>query len=151
MNDEISIASNDGDENVRKRNIQGLLGLLKMKNEYGYNESKTYRVQKNEFQRKILKDVYKITKFPSKQTRDDLALLLNHTNRGIQIWFQNQRNSKDDKSKRQNDSHDTSESEEKPKKTTIDMSILIDIIERNIPKNKKNFWENFINHRSKFY
>lgn len=151
MVDKVSmLGNNEKSNNVRKRNLQGLLGLLKMKNEFGDNDCRSYRVQKNDFQRRILKDVYRLTKFPSKQTRDDLALLLNHTNRGIQIWFQNQRNSKEDRSNRLSESQ-TSESTQRPKKATIDIAVLIDIIERNIPKDKRIFWERFINHASRYY
>ena len=91
ITDQIRTSNENKNSNVRKRNIQAVLGLLKMKNALNENEGKSMRIQKNDFQKKILKEVYKLTKFPSKQTREDLALLLNHTNRGIQIWFQNQR------------------------------------------------------------
>lgn len=152
MVDKVSMLNEDKTNTTRKRNIQGLLGLLKMKNEYGDAEYKNFRVQKNEFQRKILKDVYKLTKFPSKQTRDDLALLLNHTNRGIQIWFQNQRNSREDKTGNRSDSNQTTDSSDnKPKKATVDISVLIDIVEKNIPNEKRDFWERFINHVSHLY
>lgn len=89
-------------DNAKKRNIQAMLGLLKIKSINNQQDYRTLRIQKNEFQKSVLKDVFKLTRFPSKQTREDLALLLNHTNRGIQIWFQNQRNSREEKEARHN-------------------------------------------------
>ena len=78
-------------------------------------------------------------------TRDDLALLLNHTNRGIQIWFQNQRNSRDAKDS------DALARVDKSKRGTVDILTLIDIIENNLPGDKRRFWERFINHVPRYY
>lgn len=97
--------------------------------------------------------MFQLTRFPSKQTRDDLALLLNHTNRGIQIWFQNQRNSREDKQEEKIgcDFRNSLEKSEKSCRGAIDILTLVDIIENNIPKDKKLYWENFINHVPQFY
>ena len=134
-------------ESVRKRNIQAVLGLLKMKNDDGAGEHRGFRAQKNEFQRRVLRDVFKRTRFPSKETRDDLALLLSHTNRGIQIWFQNQRNSRDDR-----DCADLkSPQDRRNNRNAIDILTLAEIIENNLPHEKRYFWERFINYVPHFY
>lgn len=142
------ISSRPGDrmDSIRKRNIQAVLGLLKMRGMDKEADSKNFRIQKNDFQKSVLRDVYKITRFPSKQTREDLALLLNHTNRGIQIWFQNQRNNRDECK--------TGSAEDrngKTKRGTLDIMTLIEIIENNIPKEKKLCWEEFINYVPQYY
>lgn len=152
MIERITARNSEASDNIRKRNIQAVLGLLKMKSRETDSDYKSFRIQKNEFQKNVLKDVFKLTRFPSKQTRDDLALLLNHTNRGIQIWFQNQRNSREEK-----EDHNSSESKSltektgKSKRGTIDILTLVDIIENNIPRDKKPYWENFINHIPRYY
>ena len=152
MIERITARSNEVSDSIRKRNIQAVLGLLKMKSRENDGDYRTFRIQKNDFQKNVLRDVFKLTRFPSKQTRDDLALLLNHTNRGIQIWFQNQRNSRDDR-----DEHNTSglqlsvEKMGRSKRGTIDILTLVDIIESNIPRDKRPCWENFINHTPRYY
>lgn len=152
MLDRISIKKGDRYDSIRKRNIQAVLGLLKIKSKENESDYKNFRIQKNEFQKNVLKDVFKLTKFPSKQTRDDLALLLNHTNRGIQIWFQNQRNNREDKDDdKSSDVKCSFEKFERSKRGTIDILTLVDIIENNIPGEKKSFWENFINHVPQYY
>ena len=148
MNERVSNISSEKLTSIRKKNIQAVLGLLKMKNKEHDNEFKNYRVQKNEFQKNVLRDVFRLTRFPSKPTRDDLALLLNHTNRGIQIWFQNQRNNREENEEIEEDSP---EKIDKSKRLTIDIITLIDIIENNIPRDKKIFGDNIINYSPQFY
>ncbi|KAI4290844.1 hypothetical protein PAPHI01_0118 [Pancytospora philotis] len=139
-------------ERARKRNLQAVLGLLKMKNDESNGDFRNLRTQKNEFQKSVLKEVFRLTRFPSKQTRDDLALLLNHTNRGIQIWFQNQRNNRESKEEdRHSSSPVESDRRAKDKHGTIDVLTLIDIIEKNIPGDKIYYWKNFIDHVPKYY
>lgn len=77
---------------IRKKNLQALLGMLKMKSMLTEEQTNKPRMQKTDFQKAVLKEIFDITKFPSRQTREYLALLLKHSARGIQIWFQNQRN-----------------------------------------------------------
>lgn len=43
----ISCRKEDAPDSVRKRNIQAVLGLLKMKSKESYNEYKSFRIQKN--------------------------------------------------------------------------------------------------------
>ena len=133
-------------ERARKKNIQAILGLLKMKGGETMGSSKHSRSQKNGFQRNVLNEVFKITRFPSKQTRDDLALLLSHTSRGIQIWFQNQRNNKGDRGENASNEYRGKGREEKEKRGTIDLLKLVEIIEQYIPAEKRPYWENIINH-----
>ncbi len=128
---------------IKKHNMQAILGLLKIKNNKTNEDNKNFRIQKNEFQRNVLNEVFKLTKFPSKQTRDDLALLLNHTNRGIQIWFQNKRNSKYCK---HNSLKKSIDKQLKTKHIEIDILTLIEIVEKMLPKDKKTFWTSFINY-----
>ena len=135
-------------ERAKKKNVQAILGLLKMKT-YKQSESvKHARSQKNGFQRNVLNDIFKITRFPSKQTRDDLALLLNHTSRGIQIWFQNQRNNKSERGENNYNEYRGKRREEKELNGTIDLIRLVDIIEHHLPSEKKIHWESVINHAS---
>lgn len=148
MNERLTQMSPEKLSNVRKRNIQAILGLLKMKNKEHDVEFKNFRIQKNEFQKNVLRDVFRLTRFPSKQTRDDLALLLNHTNRGIQIWFQNQRNNREEN---EDSDAEFNEKSEKSKRATVDILTLVDIIENNIPRDKRVYWESFINYAPQFY
>lgn len=138
-------------EHARKRNLQAVLGLLKMKNNENSVSFRNMRIQKNDFQKNVLREVFKLTRFPTKQTRDDLALLLNHTNRGIQIWFQNQRNNRDWSDEERHGQGRNSSKDMKNKHGNIDIMALIDIIENNIPGDKKYFWEKFINHVPRYY
>ena len=128
---------------IRRKNFQALLGMLKIKSCSEEEKSSKQRIQKSEFQKAVLKEIFDITKFPSRQTRDDLAVLLKHSSRGIQIWFQNQRNKLL-----------ISEQEQFPgqkrkklfeKKKTIDLTTLTNIVERNISDKIKVHWCNFIN------
>lgn len=128
---------------IRKKNFQALLGMLKIKSFSEEEKGGKQRIQKSEFQKAVLKEIFDITKFPSRQTRDDLAVLLKHSSRGIQIWFQNQRNKLI-----------ISEQEQFPgqkrkklfeKKKTIDLTTLTNIVERNISGKSKIHWCNFIN------
>ncbi|KAI5168639.1 hypothetical protein PAEPH01_0292 [Pancytospora epiphaga] len=141
---------------IKRRNLQAFLGLLKIRNsdllDIYKNQYRTIRTRtlKNKFQKNVLKDVYKITRFPAKQTRDDLALLLNHTNRGIQIWFQNQRNHRGEVKRTSVDlpykkPHDRSICD------VVDMSTIINIIEDNLPGTMLLFWMKFINYKPNHY
>ncbi|KAL6120950.1 hypothetical protein NUSPORA_02223 [Nucleospora cyclopteri] len=131
--------------NVRKKNIQALLGMLKIRH-LSHKRNVKPRVQKSEFQKAVLKNVFTVTRFPSRQTREDLAILLNHTPRGIQIWFQNQRNKMG-----MLDLDTTSSSRSRSindKKMTIDISILTDIVEYHISLVGREYWDEFINYDS---
>ncbi|ORD94799.1 HD7 [Enterospora canceri] len=130
------MTANNKQEMARKRNMQALLGMLKImtiEDDYGVNRP---RVQKSEFQKGVLKAVFGVTKFPSKQTREDLALLLNQTARSIQIWFQNQRN-KNVKKYLQRTKNDT--------KVTVESNTLTNIIEKELSSSTRKQWDEFIN------
>lgn len=49
------------------------------------------KIKKSPLQLNVLKELFKITQFPSTQTRNDLSLLINIPQRSIQVWFQNTR------------------------------------------------------------
>lgn len=74
--------------------IEAALGLLKIKRIY---KDKTFCEQgykyKSALQTDVLNDIFMMTMYPSAQTRDTLAILLNLNPRSIQIWFQNARQS----------------------------------------------------------
>ena len=132
----------------RRRNIEALLGLLKLKRGETLYSNKKLRTHKNEFQRAILTDVFSHTKFPTSEAREDLALILNHTNRGIQIWFQNNRHNYNENSNKKNQFESSNSPNEpfKSKKKSIDKSLLCDILEKNFDPKIYKIWERYINY-----
>ena len=129
--------------NIRKKNVQALLGMLKIKSLEKETQSNKTRIQKTEFQKAVLKEVFSITRFPSRQTREDLAILLRHSSRGIQIWFQNQRN-------KLFIYEQGLEGERKrkkifEKKKTVDLATLSNIVEKFMPEYDRIYWDSFIN------
>lgn len=80
--------------NIREEpEIQACLGLLKLKRSHmNHIESNKYR--KTPLQTMVLTEVFKLTGYPSTQTKVDLSLLLNLPISAIQIWFQNERRSR---------------------------------------------------------
>lgn len=133
---------------ARESNLEALLGLLKLKRGDLLSSNRKVRTHKNDFQRAVLIDIFAITKFPSSETREELALILNHTARSIQIWFQNNRHnisaheSDEIRSKFGLDSSDETNS----KKKTVDRHLLASILESHFSGKTRNIWEIFINY-----
>lgn len=133
---------------ARKRNLEALLGLMKLKRGDLLCSNKKIRTHKNDFQRAVLIDIFAITKFPSSETREELALILNHTARSIQIWFQNNRHtistadSDEVKMKFGIDSSEDSNS----KKKTVDAYLLGKILENHFSEKTIAAWNSFINY-----
>ncbi|EOB13264.1 Homeobox protein HD-8 [Nosema bombycis CQ1] len=71
--------------------IQAALGLVKL----GRNEmtisSGIRGCKKSLFQNMVLREVFKLTMYPSPQTKIDLSILLNLSEKAIKVWFQNER------------------------------------------------------------
>lgn len=139
----------------RRKNIEGLLGLMKLKRGETLYSNKKLRTHKNDFQRAVLGDVFSLTKFPTSETREDLALILNHTIRGIQIWFQNNRHNNFDSSPKQNKFEIENDRQEmrnliddpfKNKKKGLDRTLLCDILEKYYNGKLKGVWKDFIDH-----
>ncbi|KAI5150959.1 hypothetical protein ENBRE01_1804 [Enteropsectra breve] len=130
-------------ENLKKsKSIEAVMGLLKMKSVRETGTPKTqHRTQRSEYQKSVLREVYKITRFPSRETREDLALLLNNTERNIQIWFQNQRNHYD--LGRKSHGAGADEADIKARKT-VDIFTLMRIIERYMPVAKQKEWNSML-------
>lgn len=71
--------------------IQAALGLIKL-NRVGREDDYDFiRNKKTDFQNTVLKEVFKLTMYPSAQTKNDISILLDLSVRTIQIWFQNER------------------------------------------------------------
>lgn len=134
---------------TRESNLEALLGLMKLKRGELLTSNKKIRTHKNNFQRSVLVDVFAITKFPSSDTREELALILNHTSRSIQIWFQNNRHnvntqeSDEIKLKFGVESFD----ENNGKKKTVDRDLLSRILETHFSSKTRAIWEPFINYQ----
>lgn len=139
---------------IRGENFSALLGLVKLKRgDFLYSNQKI-RTHKNDFQKAVLTEVFNITRFPSAHSRDDLALLLNHTTRGIQIWFQNNRHnlslSENDTLKTQNSTDDIFENKQLKKKT-VPKDVLCDIVENSLSKKSRRYWDKVINYVPRIY
>lgn len=137
----------------KRKNIEALLGLLKLKRGDTLSSNKKVRTHKNDFQRAVLNEVFSITKFPTSETREDLALVLNHTTRGIQIWFQNNRhNSLLSSSKGDKSSDEPADGKNvgpivdpfRNKKKSLDRLTLCDILGRHCNGKRKHVWNEFI-------
>ena len=77
------------DEILREElSVQALLGLLKLKYE---GSSPPNRNKKSALQNRVLRYVFRISMYPSLQTKIDLSILLNLSVRSISVWFQNER------------------------------------------------------------
>lgn len=125
------------------RKLEALLGLIKLKNTHeikknNINSAINFRIQKSLFQKSVLRDIYKLSKFPSKETREFLALILDHSERGIQIWFQNQRHNDISLSK-----SDLKDKKIKYKRRSIsDIEIHL-ILERHLTGKLRMLWNNY--------
>ncbi|KAM0686706.1 hypothetical protein COBT_002067 [Conglomerata obtusa] len=82
-----------------------ILGLLSLKYDgnIGKKRDANYKY-KTDFQLKMLKEVYKITQYPSTDTRTNIGILLDMQPRSIQIWFQNMRQTQKDDCSKENSS-----------------------------------------------
>lgn len=79
------------DYNKEELYAQATLGLLLMKN--GSEGGNTLRSKRSRIQNSVLKEIFRLTMFPSPQTKIDLSILLNLGRRTINVWFQNERQS----------------------------------------------------------
>ena len=77
-----------------ERELEAILGMLKLRRGKMTHAKWTEKVKKTPFQTGVLREIFKITEFPSTTTRRDLALLLSIPQRSIQVWFQNTRQAK---------------------------------------------------------
>lgn len=73
-----------------EREGDAIVGLLKLKRMSQRGRTAGYHY-KTPFQIFVLTSVFKLTNYPSRITRHDLAILLNISPRSIQIWLQNTR------------------------------------------------------------
>ncbi|ORD93783.1 HD4 [Enterospora canceri] len=72
--------------------IEAYLGLLKLKREtviMAYSEN--CYINKTELQRLLLNSVFRLIKYPGRNTRYNLSILLNLSLRRVQVYFQNLR------------------------------------------------------------
>ncbi|KAL6121092.1 hypothetical protein NUSPORA_02047 [Nucleospora cyclopteri] len=77
---------------MTKREIEALLGLLKLRKNSNFSLQRVMeKVKKTPLQKRVLRELYTITQFPSTMTRNDLSLLIGILQRSIQVWFQNMR------------------------------------------------------------
>lgn len=88
---------------LKEKEIQAGLGLLKL-SKLNIRRDFVDISRKSSFQKAALKKIFNLTKYPTKQTRDDLALFLSLSSKSIQIWFQNERKM----SRRKNETEDES-------------------------------------------
>jgi len=122
---------------IKRTNMLALLGLLKLRQAPCNRPLQRSRMQKNVFQIEVLREVFKLTRFPSKESRDDISLLLSHSSRGIQIWFQNERKKKMESRIR------IIESKER-RGLPLDLMCLISIFERCVAGIDKKLWLSII-------
>lgn len=79
----------------RELELEALVGILKLKKGDSHSLQRVAeKIKKSPLQTKILRELYKITQFPSTTTRNDLSLLIDIPQRSIQVWFQNTRQHK---------------------------------------------------------
>ncbi|KAL6120660.1 hypothetical protein NUSPORA_02574 [Nucleospora cyclopteri] len=72
--------------------IEGFLGLLKLRRAETINAySECIYTNKTPKQKKVLDEIFEITPYPGKQTRNNVSILLNLSNRKVQVYFQNLR------------------------------------------------------------
>lgn len=79
-----------------EKEINAVLGLLKIKGRDKVDGKKTL------YQNLVLRRIFKIIKYPSQQTQRDLAILLNLGDKSVKLWFQNERQSQEKSSLRNN-------------------------------------------------
>lgn len=81
---------------------QATLGLVRLKRTYTNYFDIMHKGRKTLFQSMVLAEVFKLTGYPSTQTKMDISLLIDLSFSTIQIWFQNERRSRRRKLKKQN-------------------------------------------------
>lgn len=67
-----------------------LVGILKLRYE-NENLFSNDKIRKTDLQTSALIELFKISNFPSTETREEIAILLGLPQRSVQIWFQNRR------------------------------------------------------------
>ncbi|KAF9761948.1 Homeobox protein HD-8 [Nosema granulosis] len=77
----------------KESEIQAYLGLIRLKRGQKINKDGV-KCRKSAFQVTVLSEVFKLTGYPSTQTKMDLSLLINLPIQAIQVWFQNERRSR---------------------------------------------------------
>ncbi|WUR02790.1 homeobox domain-containing protein 2 [Vairimorpha necatrix] len=75
----------------KEKKVQAALGLCLLKN--GTEGLSINRNKKSKIQCRTLKEVFKLTAYPSSQTKIDLSIMLNLKLKTINVWFQNERQS----------------------------------------------------------
>lgn len=80
-----------GKYTTNERELEAAIGIVKLRHEPQDAANWYEKVKKSPFQVKVLREVFKITPFPSIGLRRDLSVLLAIPQRCIQIWFQNTR------------------------------------------------------------
>lgn len=80
------------DKSLKMKKIvaDSIIGILRLKNSQK-RDFNVEKIRKTSLQKRVLLEVYKLTDFPSTNTREELALLLGLPHRSIQVWFQNKR------------------------------------------------------------
>ncbi|ELQ75703.1 Homeodomain-like protein [Trachipleistophora hominis] len=78
--------------NIKMKELlaDSIIGILRLRNSQRH-EFGLEKIRKTSLQKRVLQEVYKLTDFPSTNTREELALLLGLPHRSIQVWFQNKR------------------------------------------------------------
>lgn len=134
---------------AKEENYAAFIGLLKLKRGDLLHSNRKIRTHKNDFQKALLIDILQITKFPSSDTREELALILNHTARSIQIWFQNNRQNPtglNDKEYFSNENATSINSEKTSRKKTVERLAMCNVLGKNFSEKNRNLWEKFINY-----
>ncbi|KAM0680570.1 hypothetical protein GINT2_001258 [Glugoides intestinalis] len=134
---------------AKEDNYTAFIGLLKLKRGDLLHSNKKIRTHKNDFQKALLIDILQITKFPSSDTREELALILNHTARSIQIWFQNNRqnpNGLNDKEYFLTENSTSINIEKTCRKKTVERLAMCNVLEKNFSEGNRSMWEQFISY-----
>lgn len=74
-----------------EKTIQAALGLVKLVRGEAVIAPGIRGNKKSQFQNMVLREVFKLTMYPSPQTKIDLGILLNLSEKAIKVWFQNER------------------------------------------------------------
>ncbi|EOB13042.1 Homeobox protein HD-8 [Nosema bombycis CQ1] len=84
----------DKDILKRESEIQAYLGLVKLKKRREETQKEISKYRKTPLQIKVLSEIFRMTEFPSTQTKMDLSLLIDLPIQTVQVWFQNERRNK---------------------------------------------------------
>ena len=107
---------------MRKLEIEGLLGLLRFKRYSNVHALKSSDyTNKTPIQKQLLEIIFKITKYPGKETRTNISILANLNIRKTQVSFQNLR------SKHNQTSKGAKEIQNAEKQVEIDVEALFSI------------------------